>query len=187
MRFSKSTSRGLMKTGCVCESTKPGRTTFPAQSISVTFLRFFFSHGSRSASLVVPTETIFPPRHRTAPSSMMPSSLRSEPRRGPGLLEAQRSVTNWPMFAKNSDDSLRTQPPQPKHPPRRHRDTEDSWHHRTRHMITRWRTDTLKLVRRPTRLPVRLRQKSRRTPCLRVSVVRVHFFPIGTFTPVFSA
>jgi hypothetical protein len=25
MRFSKSTSRGLMKTGCVCESTKPGQ------------------------------------------------------------------------------------------------------------------------------------------------------------------
>ncbi len=53
MRFSKSTSRGLTNTGCVCESTKPGRTTLPAQSISRTFLRFFFSQGSRRASLVV--------------------------------------------------------------------------------------------------------------------------------------
>ena len=75
MRFSKSTSRGLTKTGWVWESTKPGRTTLPAQSISVTFLRFFFSQGSRRASLVVPTETIFPPTQSTAPSSMMPSSF----------------------------------------------------------------------------------------------------------------
>ena len=34
MRFSKSTSRGLTKTGWVCESTNPGRTTLSAQSIS---------------------------------------------------------------------------------------------------------------------------------------------------------
>ena len=60
MRFSKSTSRGLTKTGCVCESTNPGRTTLPAQSISVTLLRFLLSHASRRASLVVPTETILP-------------------------------------------------------------------------------------------------------------------------------
>jgi hypothetical protein len=102
MRFSKSTSRGLTKTGWVCESTKPGRTTLPEQSISVTLLRFFLSQGSRSASFVVPTETTFPPQHKTAPSSMMPSSFRSEPRRGPGLPEADRSVRSWPILARNS-------------------------------------------------------------------------------------
>src|SRR5580693_7402755 len=106
MRFSKSTSRGLTKTGWVCESTKPGRTTFPAQSISRTFLRFFFSQGSRSASLVVPTETIFPPRHKTAPFSIMPGSLRSEARRGPGLPEADCSVRSWPMLASNSGGGI---------------------------------------------------------------------------------
>src|SRR5881227_1260358 len=40
MRFSKSTSRGFTKTGCVCESTKPGKTTWPPQSISIIFFRF---------------------------------------------------------------------------------------------------------------------------------------------------
>jgi len=66
----------------VCESTNPGSTTLPVQSTSITFLRFSFSHGSRRASFVVPTETIFPPRHKIAPSSMMPSFLSSKPRRG---------------------------------------------------------------------------------------------------------
>src|ERR1700689_4420977 len=87
VRFSKSTSRGLTKTGWVWESTKPGRTTLPAQSISKTFLRLFLSHESRRASFVFPTETIFPPTHKTAPSSIMPSSFSSAPRRGPGLRE----------------------------------------------------------------------------------------------------
>ncbi len=45
MRFSKSTSRGLTKTGCVCESTNPGRTTLPAQSISVTLLAILLQPG----------------------------------------------------------------------------------------------------------------------------------------------
>jgi hypothetical protein len=73
-------------------------------------------------------------------------------------------------------------------------------------MISLWRTDTLKLIKRPTRLPVpwaeltvnldrsannrlgqRLRQKPGRTPCLRVSVVGVHLSGIGTFTPLFFA
>src|SRR5208282_861482 len=102
MRFSKSTSRGLTKTGCVWESTKPGRTTWPAQSISRIFFRFVFTHGSRSASFVLPTETIFPPRHKTAPSSMTPSSLSSEPRRGPGRPEEDWSVSNCPMLASSN-------------------------------------------------------------------------------------
>ena len=45
MRFSKSTSRGVTKTGCVCESTNPGRTTLPAQSISVICLAVLLQPG----------------------------------------------------------------------------------------------------------------------------------------------
>ena len=45
MRFSKSTRRGLTKTGWVCESTNPGRTIFPAQSISQTLLPILFQPG----------------------------------------------------------------------------------------------------------------------------------------------
>src|ERR1035438_7875316 len=40
MRFSKSIRRGAAKTGCVCESTKPGSTTLPEQSISSTCASF---------------------------------------------------------------------------------------------------------------------------------------------------
>src|SRR5260370_34245070 len=108
MRCWKSTSRGPTKTGWVWESTNPGRMTLPAQSISVTLLRFFFSQGSRRASLVVPTETIFPPRQRRAPFSMMPSCFRSEMRRGPGLPDEDRSVSNWLMLASKIADPLRT-------------------------------------------------------------------------------
>src|SRR5579864_9300394 len=68
IRFSKSTRRGLTNTGWVCESTNPGVTTLQAQSISVSFLRFFLIQGSRSASFVGPTETILPPMQSTAPS-----------------------------------------------------------------------------------------------------------------------
>src|SRR5438270_7249857 len=99
MRFSKSTSRGATNAGCVWESTKPGRTTRPAQSISRIFLRFRLSHESRTASFVRPTATIFPPTHNTAASSTMPNSLSSEPRRGPGRSEAERKVRSWPMVA----------------------------------------------------------------------------------------
>src|SRR3981081_3115970 len=104
--FSKSTSRGDMKTGCVCESTQPGRTTDPAQSTSVTFLRFFLSQGSLKASFVLPTETIFPPTHSTAPSSMMPRVLRSRPRRGPDLPEEDCSVRSWQRLHRNSGRSV---------------------------------------------------------------------------------
>ncbi len=108
MRFSKSTNRGPTKTGCVCESTKPGRTTLPVQSISVTFFRFFLSQGSRRASLVVPTETIFPPMHRTAPWWMMPSSLRLEARRGPGVADDDRKVSSSPTLMSSRASGLRT-------------------------------------------------------------------------------
>jgi hypothetical protein len=100
MRFSKSTSRGLTNTGCVCESTKPGRTTLPEQSISVILFRFFFSQGSRRASFVVPMETIFPAEQRTAPFSMMRRSLRAGPRRGLSAPE-ERSVINWLTLTSN--------------------------------------------------------------------------------------
>ena len=96
MRFSKSTSRGLTNTGCVCESTNPGMTTLPVQSISVIWLRCFLSQGSRRASLVQPTETILPPTQSTAPSRMIPSSLSCAERRGPVAWD--RSVISWPML-----------------------------------------------------------------------------------------
>src|SRR4051794_1331494 len=102
MRFSKSTKRGLTNTGCVCESTKPGSTTLPVQSTSVTFLRFFLNHGSRSASLVDPTETAFPPTQRTAPSGMIPSCLRSAPRHGE--VDFHRRVRSCPMLARSTGD-----------------------------------------------------------------------------------
>src|SRR5580692_9031383 len=129
MRFSKSTSRGLTKTGCVCESTNPGRTTLPAQSISITFLRFFFSQGSRRASLVLPTETILPPRHKTAPSSILPSSLRSAARRGPGLPEEDRRVRSWPILARSIADSLCTRAPERRRARLRHEAAKDSCSH----------------------------------------------------------
>src|SRR5205085_12455764 len=90
----------VTKTGGVFQSTKPGNTTRPEQSTSCTLLRFLFSQGSRRASLVVPTETIFPLRHRTAPFSIMPRSFRSRPRRGPGLPEDERRVRSWPMLMR---------------------------------------------------------------------------------------
>src|SRR5439155_16179058 len=101
MRFSKSASRGFTKTGWVCESTKPGRTTCSQQSISIIFFLFFLIQGSERASLVLPTETIFPPATRTAPSLMMPSSLSSDPRRGPGLPDGERRVRNWRILTSS--------------------------------------------------------------------------------------
>ena len=64
------------------------------------------------------------------------------------------------MFARNSGDSLRTQPPEL--------------------TINLDRSAMDGLVRRP-------RQKPRRNGSLRVSAVGVHFSTIGTFTPVFFA
>src|SRR5207248_8536885 len=78
-------------------------TTLPPQSISVTFFRFLLSQGSRSASLVVPAETIFPATQRTAPSLMMLSSLRAGPRRGP--VEPERMVRSWPILARSRGES----------------------------------------------------------------------------------
>jgi hypothetical protein len=132
-------------------------------------LRFLFSQGSRSASLVVPTETIFPPRQSTAPFSMMASCLRSGPRCGPGLPGADCNVRSWPMLIRKTDDALCTRPLCTEQPPRRRGGTDAFQCHRTRRMIPRWR------------------QKPRRTPCLRVSVVRIHCASIGTLTPAFRA
>ena len=89
------------KAGWVCESTNPGNTTLPAQSISRMRLRFFLTQGSRSASFVLPTETIFPPRQSTAPSSMMPMSPSAAPRRGPETLPAD-SVSNCRILTSRS-------------------------------------------------------------------------------------
>src|SRR5579864_983550 len=91
-----------MNAGCVCESTNPGTTTWPAQSISITFLRCFLSQESRRASFVEPTETILPPRQSTAASSSMPSSDRVFPRRGPRVSEDWRKVSNWPILTSKS-------------------------------------------------------------------------------------
>src|SRR5262249_19713518 len=99
MRFSKSTNRGCTNTGWVCESMKPGRTTWLSQSISSMRLRFFLNQGSRTASFVFPTETIFPPMQSTAASSMMARLPRSGPRRGPGLPE--RRVRSCPIFSNS--------------------------------------------------------------------------------------
>ena len=71
-----------IRDGCASPRIRAGQLC-PAQSISTIFLRFFLIQGSRSASLVLQAETIFPPEHRTAPSLMMPSSCSSGPRRGP--------------------------------------------------------------------------------------------------------
>src|SRR5713101_6138501 len=89
-----------MKTGCVWESTKPGKTTRPRQSSSIIFLRFFLSQGSRRASFVVPTETIFPARQSTAADSRIPRSERAGPRRGPGATE--RIVRSCLMLSNSS-------------------------------------------------------------------------------------
>src|SRR5207245_7105115 len=93
-----------LKTGCVCESTKPGKTTWPPQSISIIFFRFFLIQGSDKASLVLLTETIFPPTHSTAPSLIMPRSLSSGPRRGPDLRDGERRVTSWRMFSRSKGE-----------------------------------------------------------------------------------
>src|SRR5581483_11471837 len=105
MRCSKSIRRGVTNAGCVWESTNPGVTTWFSQSISTILLRFFLIQGSRRARLVVPTETILPASHSTAASSIIPSSLRSAPRRGPDF--AERKVRSWPMLTSNRDDVWR--------------------------------------------------------------------------------
>jgi hypothetical protein len=56
---------------------KTGQNHFARAINLVTLRRFFLSQGSRSASLVLPTETILPPRQSMAASSRMPSSFRS--------------------------------------------------------------------------------------------------------------
>ena len=89
MRFSKSMRRGLAKTGWVCESTKPGKTTLLRQPISSAF----FASG-RSSS-VVPTAAILPFLIRTAPSSMMPRSRICNPRRGAASPRKVRSCEAW--------------------------------------------------------------------------------------------
>src|SRR6266852_2258366 len=97
-----------MKTGCVWESTKPGKTTRPRQSSSIIFLRFFLSQGSRRASFVVPTETIFPARQSTAADSRIPRSERAGPRRGPGATE--RIVRSCLMLSNSSGLALTQSP-----------------------------------------------------------------------------
>ncbi len=68
IRFSKSINLGAANTGCVCESTNPGSTTPPPQSISRTSRLRDCSQRSRMASRRVPAETIFPAAHSTAAS-----------------------------------------------------------------------------------------------------------------------
>ena len=100
MRFSKSTSRGFTNTGCVCESTKPGSTTLPAQSISVTFLRFFFSHGSRSASLARSNRNNLP---ADAQNGAVPDDTEFfEVRPATWRSRRDRRVRSWPMLARST-------------------------------------------------------------------------------------
>src|SRR5260370_11731047 len=102
-----------MNTGGVWESTKPGKTTRPRQSSSIIFLRFFLSHGSRRASFVVPTETIFPARQSTAADSTIPRSERAVPRRGP---EATERIVRSCLVLSNSSGLDFTQSPYCIHP-----------------------------------------------------------------------
>src|ERR1022692_3954271 len=69
--------------------------------------RFFFRQGSRTASLVLPIETILPPRQSTAPSSMMESSFKAGPRRGPGNMSGALRVSNWPMLTSSRGGDFR--------------------------------------------------------------------------------
>src|SRR2546422_7124608 len=82
----------------------PRSTLFPYTTLfrSIIFFRFFLIQGSDKASLVLLTETIFPPTHSTAPSLIMPRSLSSGPRRGPDLRDGERRVTSWRMLDRKS-------------------------------------------------------------------------------------
>src|SRR6185503_6967586 len=77
LRSSNSSTRVPAKTGCVCASTKPGRTTRPPASITFVSVSI-----NCSISAIVPTRSIKPSRTTNPPFSTIPSSRNSAPTRG---------------------------------------------------------------------------------------------------------
>src|ERR1043165_3456115 len=77
LRSSNSSTRVPPNTGCVCASTKPGKTTRPRASTTSVPVSISFSISS-----VVPTRSINPSRTNMPPFAMIPNSLSSTPTRG---------------------------------------------------------------------------------------------------------
>src|SRR5215212_6049467 len=102
LRFSNSSTRVAPKTGCVCASTKPGKTTRPSASTTSV------SPSIRvSISSLLPTRSISPSRINIPPFAMMPSSRSSGPTRGragPASVTSCEQLTTASVLLFLSDD-----------------------------------------------------------------------------------
>src|SRR5215213_3827 len=102
LRSSNSSTRVPPKTGCVCASTKPGKTTRPSASTTSV------SPSIRvSISSLLPTRSISPSRINIPPFAMMLSSRSSGPTRGragPASVTSCEQLTTASVLSLFSED-----------------------------------------------------------------------------------
>src|SRR5215213_5732067 len=102
LRSSNSSTRVPPKTGCVCASTNPGRTTRPSASTTSVSLSI-----NDSISSLLPTRSINSSRTNIPPFAMMPSSRSSVPTRGragPASVTSCEQLTTASVLLFLSDD-----------------------------------------------------------------------------------